>query len=75
MKTTIDVADRQEAEQVRRALADPQVRAFVKVMGSLLALPTDRARERVLRFVGDKLAEEGRPDYTSVFNTQGGRTR
>jgi hypothetical protein len=68
MKARIDVADRQEAEQVRRALADPQVRAFVKVMGTLLALPTDRARERVLRFVDDKLDEED-PAYVSVFNS------
>jgi hypothetical protein len=68
MKTSIEVADREEAEQVRRALADPQVRAFVKVMGTLLALPTDRARERVLRFVDDTLDEEN-PAYVSVFNS------
>lgn len=66
MNTSIEVADREEAEQLRRALADSQVRAFVKVMGTLLALPTDRARERVLRFVDDQLDEEN-PDYISVF--------
>jgi len=66
MKTSIDVVNRQEGEQIRRGLADPQVRAFVKVMGTLLALPSDRARERVLRFVDDKLAEED-AQYVSVF--------
>jgi hypothetical protein len=66
MKTTIDVATRKEGEQIRRGLADPEVRAFVKVMGELLALPSDRARERVLRFVDDHL-DEADPAYTSVF--------
>jgi hypothetical protein len=66
MKTAIDVADRKEAAQIRRALADPQVRAFVQVMGELLALPSDRARERVLRFVDDTLDEQD-PAYVSVF--------
>jgi hypothetical protein len=67
MKTTIDVANRKEAEQIRRGLTDPQVRAFVKVMGTLLDLPSDRARERVLRFVDDQL-DEADPAYMSVFN-------
>jgi len=66
MKTTIDVVNRREGEQIRRALEDPQVRAFVKVMGTLLALNSDRARERVLRFVADKLDEE-RADFVSPF--------
>jgi hypothetical protein len=66
MKARIDVANRTEAEQIRRALADPEVRAFVQVMGELLALPSDRARERVLRFVDDHL-DEADPAYTSVF--------
>ncbi len=66
MKASIDVADRKEAEQIRRALADPQTRALVKVMGELLRLPSDRARERVLRFVDDHLDEEN-AQYVSVF--------
>jgi hypothetical protein len=66
MKARIDVRNRAEAEQIRRALADPQVRAFVKVMGTLLALPSDRSRERMLRFVDDKFAEYD-PQYVSVF--------
>lgn len=66
MKTTIDVVNRAEGEQIRRALSDPQVRAFVKVMGTLQALPSARARERVLRFVDDKFDEEI-AGYVSVF--------
>jgi hypothetical protein len=66
MKTRIDVANRAEAEQIQRALADPQVRAFVLVMGTLLDLSSDRARERVLRFLDDKFAEED-AQYVSVF--------
>ena len=59
MMTPIEVKNRAEGRQIRRALTDPQVRAFVLVMGSLTALATDRARERVLRFVVDKLNEDG----------------
>jgi hypothetical protein len=66
MKTPIDVKNRNEGQTIRRALADPQVRAFVLTMGTLLALPSDRARERVLRFVDDRLSEDD-PQYVSVF--------
>jgi hypothetical protein len=66
MKTTIDVATRAEGHQIRRALADPQVRAFVRVMGTLAALPSDRARAYVLRLIDDHFAEEN-PAYRSVF--------
>jgi hypothetical protein len=40
------------------AFEDPNVRAFVKVMGILRVLPSDRARQRVLSFVTDSLAEQ-----------------
>jgi hypothetical protein len=61
MTARIDVTNRKEAENIRRGLARPDVRAFVITMGILEALPSDRARERVLRFVVDKFDEE-RPD-------------
>jgi len=70
MKTSIEVLNRREGEQIRRALEDPQVRAFVKVMGTLLALPSDRSRERALRFVADQL-DEDRADFVSPFNPEG----
>jgi len=70
MKISIDVADRQEADRIRRALADPQVRAFVNIVGALASLSSDRARERVLRFVDDHLEEEN-AQYVSVFREHG----
>jgi hypothetical protein len=60
MKTLVNVANQKEAELLRRGLSDPTVRAFVKVMGALVDLPSNRARERVLRFVIDKFDEEAR---------------
>jgi hypothetical protein len=66
MRTSIIVTNRAERDQIRRALEDPQVRAFVRIMGTLLALPSDRARERVVRFIDDKLDEDD-DAYVSVF--------
>lgn len=58
MKTRIDVKDRNEAEAIRRALAHPETRALVVVMGTLLALETTNEQRRCLAFVADKLADE-----------------
>lgn len=66
MKAYIEVADREEADMIRRGLADPAVRALVKVIGTLSKLPSDRARARVLRHVDDRLDEEN-AQYLSVF--------
>lgn len=55
MKVTITVKTKAEKEAVICAMDDPATRAMVLVMGTLLQLPTDRARVRVLRFVEDKL--------------------
>ena len=57
MKTTIDVKDRKEGDHIRRALEQPETRAFVIVIGILADLPTNRARKRVLDFVADSLDE------------------
>jgi hypothetical protein len=57
VEAKIEVEDEEEAVLIRRALSDPQTRVLVKVMGALLALPTDRARRRALTFVSDHLAE------------------
>lgn len=57
MKTTVEVSDRREAEAVRVGLEDPAVRAFVVIVGVLKPL-TPRARERVMTYVTDKLAED-----------------
>lgn len=58
MKATIEVKNRDEATAIRAGLADPVTRAFVLVIGTLQQLPSDRARQRVLTFVKDTLAEE-----------------
>jgi hypothetical protein len=47
----VTVANRKEGEAIARGLADARMRAFVAIMGFLLALPNDRARERVLAWV------------------------
>lgn len=64
MKASIEVKDRKEAEDIRNGLADPAARAFVVVMGVLLALPSMRARVRVLNYVTDLLNERDTPAQT-----------
>jgi hypothetical protein len=54
MKSWIEVEDYEEAQLIREGLRDGQVRALVKVMGTLRPLPSDR-RRRVLQYVVDKL--------------------
>jgi hypothetical protein len=58
MKTAIVVKNRREAAAIRTALDDPQTRAFVLTMGTLLQLPSEQARRRVLTFVADMLNED-----------------
>jgi hypothetical protein len=57
VKAQILVKDRKERAAIERAMADPEVRAFVVVVGVLELLPSDRARARVVRFVADALDE------------------
>jgi hypothetical protein len=57
MNTPIAIKNRREAAALHRAMADPTVRAFVLIMGELLALPSDHARRRVLTFIIDKASE------------------
>lgn len=58
MKATIEVESREEARQIRAALEDTTVRAFVRVMGVLQSLPTDRSRRRVMEYVADRFEED-----------------
>lgn len=51
MKVAIEVNDRKEADQVKTAMDEPIVRAYVLVMGVLLQLPDDRSRKDVLAAV------------------------
>lgn len=57
MKASIEVASRDEANAIRRALADPEVKAFVVVMGNLLPLGKSGQR-RVLAFIEDTMKEK-----------------
>lgn len=57
MKTAIDVENKREGELIKQALADPETRAYVNIIGAFITLPTDRARQRTLTMVTDKLAE------------------
>lgn len=58
MKATIEVTNKREAELVRQALADPETRCVVNVIGALQTLPDAKARSRVLTFVAQKLDAE-----------------
>ena len=59
MKVAIKVKNRSEAEAVRLAMEDKEIRALVIVVGHLLQLSSDRARRRAMRYVADQLAESG----------------
>ena len=71
MKASIEVKNREEATAIRTGLEDPTIRAFVVVMGTLNALPTGRARRRVLQYVEDRFAEE--EEQASEQPTNGGQ--
>jgi hypothetical protein len=58
VKLTLEVENREEGELIRDGLGDPIVRAFVKIMGALSRVPSDRAKARILRYVSDKIDEE-----------------
>jgi hypothetical protein len=64
MKATIEVKDRKEADAIRDGLEDPAVRAFVVIMGALAALPSDRARTRVMTYVTDYFAKHNAEQKT-----------
>ena len=53
MRVTIQAKTKQDAKAIERGLADPQVYAFVVIMGTLAELETPRARARVLGYVRD----------------------
>jgi len=57
MTIKIDVDDAKEGELIREGLADPEVRAFVKIVAALKRLPSDRARQRVFQFAWDHFDE------------------
>ncbi len=56
MKIAIDCADRNDANAIKAAMADAEVRAFVLVVGTLMPF-TGRARARILHFVADAVTD------------------
>jgi hypothetical protein len=56
----IDVTDEREATAIQRAMADPETRAFVVIVGTLLPF-SDRARARILTFVADSVRDPYSP--------------
>lgn len=57
MKASLEVQSRREGDAIRAGLEDPVMRAMVTITGALKELPSDRARERVMRYVADMLDE------------------
>jgi len=65
-RITIEVADRKQARAIQAGLREPDVRAFAIVTG-LLAPLSPLARERVLRYVAEFVADpDTRPTAPSV---------
>jgi hypothetical protein len=60
MKIHVKAKDRAEARAIEDGLTDDSIRAFVAVCGYLQALPTLRARTRVLTYAIDALND---PDW------------
>lgn len=69
------VVDQDEADQIRAGLADPEVRAFVRLVGILNALPSNRSRRRVLSFVADGIDELGGSFARHVMEPEDGGER
>ncbi len=56
-KIEFEVDSEQQAAAIERAMTDPEVRAFVIVVGALMP-HTPRARSRMLAYVQDQIDEE-----------------
>jgi hypothetical protein len=79
MKAVVKVDTRSDKVAIETAMTDPATKAFVIVMGTLLQLPSDRARRRVLIYVHDRLEEqreqhEKAPAIETAFGANGGET-
>ena len=57
MRASINVTNRKEADNIRRGLANSDVRAFVVTIGALSKLPSERAKMRVAQFVQNYFVE------------------
>ena len=57
-KVKVELENRKDVKFVERALQDKAIKALVLASGALLGLPTDRSRQRVLKYVVDRVDEE-----------------
>jgi hypothetical protein len=62
VKVTIDIDSREEGELLRQGLKDPQVRAYVMVVGALNRLPNNRTKARVLNYVADRIRQDSKAE-------------
>jgi hypothetical protein len=58
MKVSIEVTSRVEGDALKLAMEDPVTRTITTMTGQLIALPDDRARRRVLRWMLDSWADD-----------------
>lgn len=54
----IEVTSNQEFEAISRAMRMPDVKAFCVIVGTLEDLQSDKARERVLKYVSDLVDDD-----------------
>jgi hypothetical protein len=59
MKTQIEVENRKEGKLIRRGLADPEVRALVKVMGALHPIKSKNMKRLVLEMAEEHFKDHG----------------
>ncbi len=59
MKTLVEVENRKEAELIKRGLADPEVRALVKVIGALSPIRSKNMRKLVLDMAEEYFKDAG----------------
>lgn len=71
MKVELVVNDAVHAGALRAAWKDPITQALILTIGTLLQLPSQRARRRVLGFVQDKLDEEHHGRFLRAAQSSG----
>ena len=63
MKVEVACKTRKERAAIELALTRPDVRAFCVIVGLLDPLPSEKMKERVLRFVSENMAEKSATPY------------
>jgi hypothetical protein len=71
VKAFIEVENRKEADELRRGLDEPDVRAFVRIVGALRDLP-EGGQRRVLAYMRDLIDSERARAADPVHRDLGG---